>query len=131
MITVSPGTAGDCGVTRLKSACVMIPGPMPVWFCVKAAGLDGATGVETVFEFEPPRFTTMFAEVPDMEKGTAMLTCKGETKNSGAGTPFTVTVVPARLVGSGVACAAWVPFANPEPNKATMLPPEIGKVGGA
>jgi hypothetical protein len=47
---------------------------------------------------------------------------KGETKNSGAGVPFTVTETPASVVGKGKLRAAWVVVARLLPKAATMDP---------
>src|SRR5581483_8044417 len=52
--------------------------------------------------------------------GTAKLTWPGETKKSGAGTPLTVTDVPASSSGSGVSRAASVRTARFTPKAAAI-----------
>ncbi len=64
--------------------------------------------------------TTTWTSPVVVEGGTRKLICPGETKNSGAAVPLTVTVVPKSVVGSGCAVATCVPVASSVPNAATI-----------
>ena len=123
---VSPGSAGLASVISLKSAWVRTPGPIPVSSTEKMPGLLASTGTTTPFDNSPLLFTTIVAGVPEVEKGVCRLICPAETKNSGASTPLMVTLIPARLVGSGVVLAVASEGASPEPNSESSVPPEMG-----
>jgi hypothetical protein len=58
-------------------------------------------------------------------KGIWKRTSVGDTKNNGAGIPFTVTEVPASAVGSGTLLAPAVELARDVPNTLAIEPRAI------
>ena len=91
-------------------------------------GLVAETGTPTEFEDSPLLVTTIAASTPAVENGACRLICVGETKNSGAGTPLTVTETPASCVGKGTFWADSVWEARLEPKTDTRVPGAIGAV---
>src|SRR5262249_30986251 len=72
-------------------------------------------------EYVPNGLLTMKTAGPRTTVGGMMkLICPGETKRSGAGTPLTVSVVPASDVGSGNVCAASTRYARFDPKAAAI-----------
>lgn len=101
---------------------------------MNTAGVNWLTPTAIAFESTKPAGeshcrTTTEALVPATSKGVWKLICPGETKNSGAGIPFTSTLAPPRSVGSGNAAAAAVVETRPVPNKDSTLPGVISSRG--
>src|SRR5579883_1802185 len=75
------------------------PNPLPLLSEVKTAGAVGETVAVAVATVCAPEATTTFNEPYWGTVGTTKLICDGDTKNTSAAAPPTVTVIPPSCLG--------------------------------